>query len=131
MVILVTNITDNSLTEELIKESFDKSEEFKGKKDIKEIIFLKSKSKDVDWKLNKIPIKTYEIDMDDEITIINKKIDDVLDPLFDEREYIQVIVDSSIFGFYMLDSMKKFNVKEVFIVKEKKLEKFQTCICET
>ena len=131
MVILVTNITDRSLNDRTIQKSFDISEIYNEKRDIKEIIFLKPMPDKKLWELNNgTPIKEYEIAMDEKVAKIYKELANVLDPLLDNDDYIQFIVDSSILGFYILDVIKKFNVKEVFIAKDGELNRFQTCICE-
>lgn len=131
MVILVTNITDESLNDKTIKKSFDISETYTGKRDIEKIIFLKPEAEKKLWKLNiESQIEEYKIAMDDKISDIYEEIANVIDPLFNKRDYIQVIVDSTILGFYILDVLKKFNIKEVFIAKGGELDKFKTCICE-
>lgn len=131
MAILVTNITDESLTDKIIQNSFEISETYTGKRDIKEIIFLKPETEKKLWKLNsEIKIKEYKIAMDEKISKIYEEIANVLDSLFNKGEYIQIIVDSTILGFYILDIIKKFNVKEVFIAKAGELNIFKTCICE-
>ncbi|MDR2966419.1 MAG: hypothetical protein LBU74_00525 [Methanobacteriaceae archaeon] len=131
MVILATNVTDESLNNKTITKSFEISENYTGKRDIKEIIFFKAKEKKKLWELtNNIPIKEYKIAMDEKTNDIYEGIANVLDPIFNKGDYIQVIVDTSILGFYILDVIKKFNVGEVFIAKDGELDKFQTCICE-
>ncbi|MCL2115740.1 MAG: hypothetical protein FWH29_05920 [Methanobrevibacter sp.] len=131
MVILATNVTDESFNNETITKSFEISKNYTGKRDIKEIIFLKPEKVKKLWQLNnKIPVIKYDIALEDETEKIYEEIANVLDPLFDKRDYIQVIVDTSILGFYILDVIKKFNVKEVFIAKDGELERIQACICE-
>jgi len=130
MVILATNIVDETLNDELILKSFEISKKYDGNSDISEIILLKPIPHEKLWELkNDIPIKEYPIAMDNEPSKIYEEIANVLDPLFDKKDYIQIIVDSSIFGFHILDVMKKFNVEEVFIIKNGAIDKFLTCIC--
>lgn len=134
MTILITNITDNNLTKDIIKESFKKSEDHTISSKISKIISLRSSSdKELDQNLDiseSIPIEKYVIDNIEDMEIAIKNINKIIDPLFEKKEYKQVIIDSSIFGFYILNSMKKFNVKEVFILNDGKLDRFQTCICD-
>lgn len=134
LTILLTNITDNSLTNDIIKESFEKIKDYKISSKISKIISLKlSSDKELNWNLDikeSITVEKYEIDNIEDMELGIKKIDSIIDPLFEKREYIQVIVDSNIFGFYILNSMKKFNAKEVFILNNRKLAEYQTCICE-
>lgn len=134
LTILLTNITDNSLSNDIIKESFEKLKDDKISSKISKIISLKlSSDKELNWNLDikeSIPVEKYVIDNIEDMELAIKKIDSIIDPLFEKREYIQIIVDSNIFGFYILNSMKKFNVKEVFILNNGKLAEYQTCICE-
>lgn len=134
LTILLTTITDNSLSNDIIKESFEKLKDDKISSKISKIISLKlSSDKELNWNLDikeSIPVEKYVIDNIEDMELAIKKIDSIIDPLFEKREYIQIIVDSNIFGFYILNSMKKFNVKEVFILNNGKLAEYQTCICE-
>lgn len=134
MTILITNITDKNLTDDIIKESFEKSRDHEISSKISRIISLKlSSDKELNWEVDigeYIPVEKYVIDDIEDMELAIKEIDSIIDPLFEKGEYIQVIVDSSIFGFYILNSMKKFDVKEVFILNDGKLDRFQTCICD-
>jgi hypothetical protein len=132
MSILLTNINESILNENIIKKSYTLLENTKKLKEDKiiEIAFLNEEISTEDWNLKNIKVNKFKIDMEDDMEEVYNDISGIIQDIIDKKEFINVIVDTNFLGYLILEVLiKKFNITDVFILKNKKLEKAHPCGC--
>ena len=147
MSILLTNIKEDMLNQNIIKESFTKLKhhgKLKEEKigEIKEVVYLKEKSEEVrkdeetekaeekELKLKHLKTNNFKVDMDKDIEEVYKNINQIIEDILKKKEFLNVIVDTSFLAYIILEILiKKFDITEVFILDNNELKKAHPCGC--
>ncbi|KZX10252.1 hypothetical protein [Methanobrevibacter filiformis] len=126
---LITNIQDNTLTTGIINESTQKIK-YKVDKDIENVIYINNNREEVKWDLGRVNISKYELNMEN-IDKFYKELENIMEPpIKDKNIFVNIIVNTNFLAYAILEiAIKKFNVQEVFIINNGKLEKGHPCGC--
>jgi len=125
MAFLLTNIDENTLNQNIIKESFTKlknqdklKDKYKNKEKITEIFYLNEKISKQEWNLEDIKVNKFKIAMDKDMEEVYTNINKVIKDILDKKEFISVIVDTSFLAYIILEILiKNFNITDVFILE--------------
>ena len=134
MAILLTNISENILNQDIIKESFSKLEnldKLKGKEEITEIFFLNENTLKQKWNFKNIKVNSVKIDMSKDMEELYNDINQIIEDILDKKEFMNVIVDVNFLAYVILEILiKNFKITDVFILENNKLKKAHPCGCE-
>ena len=134
MSILLTNISEKSLDQNIINNSFIKLKDqykLKENEEITEIFYLNEKiSKDTkDFK--NIKVNNFKIDINKDTDNVYNEITQIIKDILDKKEFINVIVDTSFLAYIILEILiKNFNITDVFILENNELKKAHPCGCQ-
>jgi len=133
MSILLTNISENTLNQDIIKESFIKLRnpgQLKNE-EITEIFYLNENISKQKWDLKNIKVNNFKIAMDEEMEEVYRNINRIIEDILDKKEFVNVIVDTSFLAYIILEILiKNFNITDVFILENNKLKKAHPCGCD-
>ncbi|BBL61077.1 hypothetical protein MARBORIA2_16870 [Methanobrevibacter arboriphilus] len=133
MAILLTNISENILNENIIKESFTK---LKNKdelinEEITEIFYLNEKISEQNGIFDNIKVNKFEIDINKDMDEVYNDINQIIEDILDKKQFIDVIVDTSFLAYLILEVLiKNFKITDVFMLENNKLTKAHPCGCE-
>ena len=132
MAILLTNINKSTLNENIIKESFTKLENHRQLKEeeITEIFYLNEEIAIQGENFENIKVNNFKIAMDEDMEEVYKSINKIIKDILDKKEFVNVIVDTSFLAYIILEILiKNFDITDVFILKNNRLEKAHPCGC--
>ncbi len=62
---------------------------------------------------------------------VYNNISQIIEDILDKKEFIDVIVDTTFLGYIILEILiKKFDITNIFILKDGELEKAHPCRCK-
>jgi len=129
MTYLLTNIKDKSLTKEIIQESLDKVEPKINDTKIDNIIYISEDLENPEWKLENTPMIKYYLDKE-KVDDLYGELEFIMGNWIEEGKFTDIIVDDSFIAYAILEiAIKKFNITEVYMLKDGKLEKGHPCGC--
>ncbi|KZX16002.1 hypothetical protein MBCUT_11380 [Methanobrevibacter cuticularis] len=133
MTIILTNIGENILNQNIIKETFTKLKnqyELKEGEELTEIFYLNEKISTPKWSFKDIKLNKFEIAMDEEMEEVYSNINKIIKDILDKKEFVNVIVDNSFLAYIILEILiKNFNITDVFILENDELKKAHPCGC--
>ena len=129
MVYLITNIKDKALTKEMIQESLDKIEHNINDLKIDNIIYISEDLENPEWNLENTPLIKYYLDKE-KIDDLYGELEFIMGSWIGDGEFTDIIVDTSFIAYAILEiAIKKFDITEVYMLKNGKLEKGHPCEC--
>ena len=142
MSILLTNIGENRLNQNIIKESFNelkkhrqlkeklKKKEKEKEGEIREIFYLNEKTLETTWEFKDVKVSKFKIAMEEDMGEVYENINQIIKDVLDKKEFVNVIVDTSFLAYIILEILiKKFDITNVFILEESGLKKAHPCGC--
>ena len=120
MSILLTNISENTLNQNIIKESFTKLKnpgQLKNE-EITEIFYLNENISKQKWDFKNIKVNNFKIAMDEEMEEVYRNINRIIENILDKKEFVNVIVDTSFLAYIILNPNKKLQHHRCFYFRK-------------